>query len=261
MTQSALAKQFNFDKLPLLWRDQSPIKTFFDNALSCMIPAYEAFLLKTLTEVKNFLMGDDLAKLNHFLLEENAHTVAHVQFNQALKKSGIDVDQYEQLARVTINKFAALPINSRLMLVALMESMSSVLSDKFLREFSVENIFLPAKNLFVWHSIEEMEHRSEAFRVYQALRTEKLNNCIMLSFYFSTAFMISKIIFLQLKRHNCFLRLKTFTDMCWLLSVKGPVISTLKGVMNFRKKNYCPDKYFFSQEQENFIAEWKISQC
>ncbi|MBC7635081.1 MAG: metal-dependent hydrolase [Acetobacteraceae bacterium] len=141
------------------------------NALSFLFPAGEKFFIDS---VRHYLPRITDPKLRTeaelFIFQEVMHTKEHVRSNQVLKQSHPYGATIERIAeRVLWLNRRLLPRASQLAVTCALEHFTAILADALLRqqdEFRADAD--PAfATLWLWHAVEETEHKAVCFDVYQ----------------------------------------------------------------------------------------------
>lgn len=166
--------RFTFDDdTPFYWNPENPGFSWSSNAISFLIVAFEKYLVKTMNAAMPLI--DDPSLLNEakdLTIQEGHHSMAHLRHARAL------CAQYPQLEAVLPEleagwneMFDALPLKSNLAIVANIELMFTPIAQLLIRD--VDTLFgggdRRVASMFLWHSMEEMEHGAAAITVYNKL--------------------------------------------------------------------------------------------
>ena len=161
------------DQIAPVWNPQQPEWSHMVNGASLVMPYLEPFLIKNLREAALQIEDADLLEdIRLFVGQEAAHYTNHRRYNELLKRQG-----YPQLVEVEegmAESYARLSRRSlewRLAYSAGFETMTMGLTQWLIKER--EALFHEADpvvtSLVLWHMVEEMEHKSVAFEVFQAV--------------------------------------------------------------------------------------------
>jgi len=162
--------EFNLDKqLSGDWLDGCPFKTAFFNALSMSFPAGERFFIVSVRAFKDDINDVKLSKeMEGFFGQEGVHSREHRLYNRKLcELRGYDLVRMEKRTEKLVeiaNK--RISTKGRLAMTCGAEHLTAILADKFLNGWMLENAQPDLKKLWLWHSAEELEHKSVAFDVY-----------------------------------------------------------------------------------------------
>ena len=162
--------QFGLDRdIPRFWLNGDPFKTRFFDALSTLFPVGERFFITCVRDFKDRVTDPKLLQdIRDFTRQEGQHSILHTQYNDRLKAQGVHVDailagQEKRLFQVmrghTSRQFT-------LALTAASEHITAIMADAFVERPEVfEGADERIRALYVWHAMEEMEHKAVAFDV------------------------------------------------------------------------------------------------
>jgi predicted metal-dependent hydrolase len=166
---------FDFSSVPRHWFAGNLVGTHVANGLNLLFPAGERFFVRS---VRTYLDRIDDPKLREdikgFSGQEGLHAYAHERYFEALERQGFDVRTflrvYETIAfGVAENAF---PPAMRLSVTAACEHFTATMAAHALQRYADGNMMLgdsTMRALFLWHAVEEIEHRSVAFDVLRAV--------------------------------------------------------------------------------------------
>ncbi len=172
------------DSTPSCWFDDNPLLTSILSALAVSFPPGERYFIAS---VRHFLdRVDDPLLLNQvkaFVGQEANHTKEHIAFNKFLDSRGFPASAMEKWVADRVGELqqASTP-EANLARTAALEHFTAILASVLLEHPEVAERMSPeAARLWVWHAIEEVEHRSVAFDVYKiAVDDEQLRIQVML---------------------------------------------------------------------------------
>lgn len=171
---------FEFDQVNRYWFDDDAGLTHFMNALSCLFPPGERFFVDTLQHLRGelALKSDAVlqAEVKAFMGQESMHFREHEAFNRSAREQGLAIEHMQNIAARLIGwrRFYLLGRNhSKLDLAATaaLEHYTATIAAKLLSREDMHEWFQdPAMaQLWLWHALEEMEHKSVAFDAFEAL--------------------------------------------------------------------------------------------
>lgn len=139
-------------------------------AFSLLLPSLEPYLIRTMKEAKKHVSDPDLvADLEKFSAQEGQHYRMHRRFNDVIRKQGFPrLSEFEDRLEGDYQRFTR--TKSLAFNLAYAEGFEALTTASAL--FSFEQGFAsgmhPAvRDLFSWHLVEEIEHRTVAFDVYE----------------------------------------------------------------------------------------------
>lgn len=157
-----------FDDLPEYWSDGHKGLTIAQNIFSLVIPEGEMFFVRSVMRVKNQITDPELLEdITNFAKQEAYHAKVHVEFNETLRKHGYQVDDFAKGTKGLFNlleKF--MPAKFNLGVTAFLEHVTAMGAESAFRYRELQQDWpKEARELWEWHAVEEMEHKSVAFDV------------------------------------------------------------------------------------------------
>lgn len=163
--------QFNPKAIRRHYFANSPVMSHMLTALSATFPIGEQFFVHSVRNVRDKVQDEKLqAQITAFIGQEAMHSKAHVEFNDAWRSDDYHLDRFQAwLARK--NEYVKnLHPKIQLAITCAFEHFTALLGGYILRHPEVlATLDEDAVKLWVWHAIEEIEHRAVAFDVYQAV--------------------------------------------------------------------------------------------
>lgn len=150
------------------WLDGDFHKTALIDGLSIFLPEGERYFIRALKYYAPKLPDHQLAaEINGYAVQEAFHTREHEEYNRALGKLGYDVEAMEEPVRKTLRS-DKIPI-FRLAVTCAIEHLTATLSTVTLRNPQfLENAAPAYRRLWMWHALEELEHKAVALDVFKA---------------------------------------------------------------------------------------------
>ena len=178
--------QFNFEAVPEYWMNGSAGLTHFMTALSALFPAGEKFFIDSVRAVRQYpAIKDNQAlqkEISAFIGQESMHTHEHAGFNQSAQKFGHDVDQLETYTDQVIQAFrqtaafVGKPFGLTQQMIdligtAALEHFTATIASELLRNEHIQALMKDdtMKTMWLWHAVEENEHKAVAYDVFQAV--------------------------------------------------------------------------------------------
>ena len=176
--------QFNPKAIRRHYFANSPVMSHMLTALSSTFPIGEQFFVHSVRNVRDKVKDEKLqAQITAFIGQEAMHSKAHAEFNDAWRSDDYNLDRFQAwLARK--NEYVKnLHPKIQLAITCAFEHFTALLGGYILRHPEVlATLDEDAAKLWVWHAIEEIEHRAVAFDVYQAVYgDDKIRRMIMRS--------------------------------------------------------------------------------
>lgn len=162
---------FDVSTVPRHWNGGDPVVTRFFDALSVHFPEGERFFIQSVRYFQDQVMDQRLREdIRHFIRQEGQHGIVHDRFNEVMVRQGVDVDQITgNLRRFIHSSQKHLPKKYQLAMTAAFEHFTATLGEAMLKDET--DMFTEAdpvmRAMFLWHGVEEVEHKAVAYDVYQ----------------------------------------------------------------------------------------------
>ncbi|MFZ5561752.1 MAG: metal-dependent hydrolase [Pseudomonadota bacterium] len=171
-TMTVRRMDFDFAHLPRYWADDDPFLTHMLNALSATFPEGERMFIESVRAFREKIADPALQKaVSDFIGQEAMHSREHLAYNAYARKHGIDLGFIENfVARRVAFLQEKLPPIRQLALTCALEHFTAILAEQMLAtpEF-YEKLDPIARDLWLWHAVEESEHKAVAFDVYEQM--------------------------------------------------------------------------------------------
>ncbi len=241
------------------WLDNDPFKTRFFDALSTLFPVGERFFITCVRDFKDRITDPKLLQdIKDFNRQEAQHSMLHTQYNNRLVAQGINVP--EILRRQERRLFGLLrkrlSPEFTLGITAASEHVTAIMADCFIERPEIfANADPRIRALYVWHAMEEMEHKSVAFdvltRVAQASYRTRVLSMLMVSLIFPYHVMKILAYMLQTDGFSRWQRTKIWAKGLWWLYKPGGIFMPMLG------KHFAYLKPGFHPWQEPAVASYE----
>ena len=161
--------QFNPKAIRRHYFANSPVLSHLLTALSSTFPIGEQFFVHSVRNVREHVQNEELqAQISAFIGQEAMHSKAHTEFNQAWRREDYNLDRFQDWLARKDHHVKSLDPKIQLAITCAFEHFTALLGGYILRHPEVLSALEEdAQKLWVWHAIEEIEHRTVAFDVYQ----------------------------------------------------------------------------------------------
>ncbi len=176
--------QFNPQAIRRHYFANSPVMSHLLTALSSTFPIGEQFFVHSVRNVRDKVKDENLqAQIAAFIGQEAMHSKAHAEFNAAWRSEDYNLDRFQAWLARKDDYAKNLHPKIQLAITCAFEHFTALLGGYILRHPEVlATLDEDAAKLWVWHAIEEIEHRAVAFDVYQAVYgDDKIRRMIMRS--------------------------------------------------------------------------------
>jgi predicted metal-dependent hydrolase len=157
--------------IPRFWFGGDPFRTRFFDALSTLFPVGERFFITCVRDYKDQVTDPKMLEdIRDFTRQEGQHGMVHTKYNDRLAAQGVNVERIlkgqEWRLFSVIRKYTKRDFT--LGITAAAEHITAIMADCFVER---QDIFADAdpriRALYIWHAMEEMEHKAVAFDVFQ----------------------------------------------------------------------------------------------
>ena len=159
--------------VPRNWCHDNAFQTAFLNALSLLFPEGERFFVDSVKHMKSRVDDPALQRqIAGFIGQEAMHGKEHRAFNELIVAHGFTsaphVDRqlrgFLKLVRRTLSPMSQLAVTCAL------EHFTAMLAEALLGDERMREELHPSvRPLWLWHALEESEHKAVAFDVYRAV--------------------------------------------------------------------------------------------
>lgn len=175
------------------WYKDSPYLTTFWTTLSTLFPEGETFFVDSVRNYRSRIEDPLLkAQVSGFIGQEAMHSKEHKAFNDLAEKHGYPANNLDRdLGKLLGFARKVLPKKIQLAITVALEHYTAILAEQLLRDpVHQENIQDPeALKLWMWHALEENEHKIVAYDVYNLVGggyfTRILTMIIVTFFFFA----------------------------------------------------------------------------
>ena len=169
--------KFSFDELPKYYFNDNPLISHLLTALSLTFPNGERFFVHSVRNVREQIKTKSLqTDVSAFIGQEAMHSHAHEDFNDFAKRVGMDVqpiidDEYEKIEKIK----EILTDKQKLAVTCALEHFTAIIAQYLLENKDFHAQLHPeAARLWMWHALEETEHKAVAFDVYKEVFDDEI---------------------------------------------------------------------------------------
>ncbi len=157
------------EQVPQYWLDNSYFLSHMMNSLSVLFPQGEQFFVDSVRAYRDQISDPKLkAEVRGFIGQEAMHSLEHVAMNQHVRDQGMPVEELEKHLEVVLGIAKKLPKRHQLAITCALEHMTAMMADMLLARSDVrEDMDESMRPLWVWHAIEETEHKAVTYDVFQ----------------------------------------------------------------------------------------------
>lgn len=171
---------FHFpESTPKYFYDNNATATIFFAMLSGFFPPGERYFMESVRHFREEVKDDSQrAAVSGFMGQEALHGREHDRLNEMLEERGFDMKSPDRFVKIGLSILEKLPPSTRLAATTFMEHFTALLAEKLLEDEQFRKYADPEMiKIWQWHALEELEHKSVAYDVYQLVgntRTERV---------------------------------------------------------------------------------------
>jgi len=165
-------------KFSFYYEDNSVVTSLFV-VLSAMFPPGEMFFIESVRNVRDQITDEKLLEdIRNFIAQEAFHSREHKSLNEHLIHTNYpEVVEIEALTKARLDKFRKLPKADQLAATVVMEHFTATLARLLLTDPLIkQKTTQESRNLWEWHALEELEHKSVAFDALKAIGGNTVRN-------------------------------------------------------------------------------------
>ena len=164
---------FSFTDTRKYWWSDDPFMTHFMNNLSSLFPHGEKFFVDSVRAVRAQIEDPQLQKdISAFIGQEAMHSKEHQSYNDYALAHGIDLDVLDKRVKVALALLTKVSSKKwRLAATCCFEHFTATMAEQLLQREDINMQMTDPRmyKLWLWHAIEENEHKSVAYDAYQAV--------------------------------------------------------------------------------------------
>ena len=228
-------------------------------ALSSLFPDGEDFFVRSVRHFRDDITDPELKRdVAGFIGQEAVHGREHREFNAKLAQLGYPTQRYEQWTKRSLAfRQKVAPAKSNLAATAALEHYTATIGALLLRSPETRDLIgdQNVRHLFVWHALEETEHKDVAFDVYRAVGgTERMRiwtmNAVTAGFLGS---LFVQVILSMLGDRETY-RIRTLRDTVKAIRAT-PLLSRKmwRDLRDYNQKGFHPRMH----DTTGLVAEWR----
>ena len=266
---------FEFGEVPRYWAANDAGLTHFMTTLSALFPEGEQFFVDSTRAVRKHpkLSDPDLQReISAFIGQEAMHSKEHLAFNSSAQSYGYDIRTMEQqtgkvirtgtkVLTTLLKPFGVTKEMIDLTGTCALEHFTAVIAAELLQNKDVQAMFNDSTmhQLWMWHAVEENEHKAVVFDVYTAIYGHGLKaytmRAIAMIIAMGLIFMTQSYFTAQLMKIDGKL---TWKDSKYMLKFmygrKGFMTRQIPELLDFFRPNFHPN----DSDTDQLLVDWKL---
>ena len=246
--------------VPRHWFDNDPFMTHFMNALTLTFPRGERSFIESVKAVRDKVKSPALrADIVGFLGQEALHSREHDALNDVLEAMGYPIHALEREFSARLDQREhSMSEKSRLAFTAAVEHLTALFGRILLTKEEVRDMIHPElRAIWMWHALEEIEHKAVAFDVYQDVFDDETTRRVAL--ILATGLFLSFTHYAQyqlLKRDGLANKPSVWAKGLWKLwGPKGLGRSAIPTWVDYLRRDFHP----WHEDDSGLIAEFETT--
>ena len=241
------------------WHGGSAFRTAYFNAMSLLFPLGEKFFIDSVRHYRNEIDDPRLVdEITSFQGQEAIHRQQHQKYNELIcEQRGYDLVRFEKPLRDRM-AWAQRELSPRRCLAGTVasEHLTAIMANDMLtHKDALADANPQVAALWLWHGVEETEHKAVAFDVYIAIGgtvSERRQALIMNTFFFFRD--TFRNLCIMLKHDGKLWSLREWRDGFKYLFIKPGILRRVfSAYMSFYRKDFHP----WQHDNRALIAEWE----
>lgn len=259
MRTRRIAFDYPAETLPRHYVNDDLVMSHVVSVLSSFFPEGEDFFVRSVRNYRDRIEDPELkTQVAGFIGQEAMHGREHRHFNERLGSLGFPTRLIDRLTKHGLWVLAkVLPKRSQLAITAALEHYTATLAEVLLTDPEAQAMMSndEVRSMLQWHALEESEHKSVAFDVFQAVSgNHRVRTWVMhfTTIGFLAATVGGTILSLVLDR-------STYNPRRLVRSVRklrrSPWLKrdVIRRLMDYNRRDFHPDDH----DTTALIAEWK----
>lgn len=249
------------DHIPKYWCYNDPFMTHFVGALSTFFPDGERFFIDSVRHYREVVKDDKVRQqeIAGFIGQEAHHSKEHEALNLMMEKRGLPALSGAKAALTLLNwgrrKF---PPRTQLAATVALEHFTAILAHRLLSNTDLINAMDDSiKPVWMWHAIEETEHKAVAFDLYKDVRgnnyQEMVFTMIMASLLLAGTTAIYQVRFMA--NDGQLFNIKSWAfGLNKLFGRKGVITGLVPDYLDFFKRDFHP----WDHQNSELVDYWRV---
>ncbi len=240
--------------------DEDIVSSHLVAGLSAVFPPGEDFFVRSVRNFRDQVTDPELKEqVKGFIGQEAIHGREHRELNERLDELGYPVRAIDRLVDKSLRfRERILPPKANLAATAALEHYTATLAETLLTKPEAREAIAhdEVRNLFLWHALEESEHKAVAFDVYRHVggteRMRKLTMTILNVGFPLFVFLITLVSVLRdrdarRRPRRVWQSIKRFKDSPFLDR------EMVERIRDYNRDDFHPDDH----DTEALVAEWR----
>lgn len=250
-------RNYQFRDIPRYWFNHDPFLTNFIASLSILFPEGELFFVDSVKAFKYQYPKELQQRITTFVGQELTHGMEHVELNERIAQRGYPVEHLERLVLGLLNLGRTiLSRRQQLAVTVALEHFTAILGKQVLENEEITNGLHPImRKLLVWHSTEEIDHKSVCFDAYMQLNpsyTQRTTTMVIASTILFAVMVYAQII-MSIADGSILRPKMMIRGIKKLFGKKGYITNIIPEYMLYFKKDFHPDNI----QDKHLMDHWR----
>jgi len=252
---------FTFDvkQVPDHWAFNDPFCSHFMGTLSTLFPVGERFFVDSVRALREHAGGPVTSKdISGFIGQEAMHSLEHVSMNHMLEAKGLPALRAEKFTLGLLNLARRiLTPRQQLAVTVALEHFTGIIANRLLTDTdTMSNIADEMRPIWMWHAIEETEHKAVAFDLYKRVPgnnyAERVTFQVLASVILAAVVAAFQVQFMARDKQLLNFRSWAF-GLNKLFGRKGILSGLTRDYLDFFKPDFHP----WDHENSALVAYWR----
>ena len=239
--------------------DEDILNCHLASALSSVFPDGEDFFVRSVRHYRSEITDPELKRqVAGFIGQEATHGREHRVFNDRLHELGYPTKENEWITRTMLGlRSRVAPASSNLAATAALEHFTATMAEVLLDDEAMLTLFADdaVRDLFLWHALEECEHKAVAFDVYKAVGGgERMRVWTMVALRYGFVAGMALTMAMSLARDRGAYE-KGRLRASWRRFKRNPLVqrSVWERLKDYDRADFHPDDH----DTDALVAEWR----
>jgi predicted metal-dependent hydrolase len=249
-----------FASVPRYFADGDVVMSHMFAVLSATFPGGESYFVRSVSGARDRITDEPLASnIEGFIGQESMHGREHRAFNACLAELGYPTRAIERYTDRAYRLFERVGTNRvHLAVTAALEHYTATLAEMLLTDPDARAVFEhdAVRRLFLWHSLEEAEHKAVAFDTYRHVGGSERMRCLAmtavhLDFLLELVAMTAVSVWLDplARRHP----LRTLRSAVRLIRSPFASITAARQLLQYHRRGFHPN----DRDTSELVASWR----
>lgn len=253
--------QFDFDPSTMAkycWKDDA-FSSAFILTFSALIPHGERLVIDSVRARRDEVRDPDLkARVTGLIGQEAMHSKVHEAFNEAYRAKGLPIDRVERAGEWFFTRLLprVLDRDMQLAVTCAIEHVTALMAERSFEEpEGREMLDRAAHDFLLWHLLEECEHKSVAFDLYEEVCGDlwkRRAGMVLILASSSVVFAWALAQFLATPGFSQGLR-KDAQGLAYWFGSRGYFARMQRGMRRFYRRDFHPDQ----TDTEAALRQWR----